>query len=88
MFRLFFLKKIAGLSIREYVERVFLKEVVPLSAIILTCLIIINYINFEFRFFLTGFISFVVFAASIYLTGLCADERFLVNNILRKVIKR
>jgi len=88
LFRLFYLKKNAGLSIREYFKRVFLKEVIPILATVLTCMIITNYIDFEFRFFLTGFISLVVFTGSIYLTGLCADERFLVNNLLKKIIKR
>ena len=87
-FRLFFLKKIAGLSIREYFERVFLKEIIPISTIILTCCIIVNFIDFEFRFLLTGIVSLVVFTSSIYLTGLCADERTLVNNLLKRVIKR
>ena len=88
MFRLFFLKKIAGLSILEYFIRVFLKEIIPISTIILVCWIITNYVDFEFRFFLTGIISLLIFAGSIYLTGLCADERLLVNNLLRKVMKR
>jgi len=88
LFRLFLLKKIAGLSIREYIEKVLLKEMIPTSMMVLTCWIITNYMNFEFRFLVTGIISVVIFSGFIYLTGLCTDEKCLVNNLVKKVIKR
>lgn len=88
MSRLFFLKKLVGLSIREYSEKVFLKEIIPIVMSILTCWLITHYCTFEFRFLLTGAVSVLVFAIFIYIAGLCDDEKLLISNFLRKVTKR
>jgi O-antigen/teichoic acid export membrane protein len=87
-FRLFFLKKQAGLSIKEYFKRVFLKEIMPLFAIVATCWIITHYLNFSYRFFLTGAVSVFVFTCFIYLTGLCTDEKIMINSLLKKIVTR
>jgi Na+-driven multidrug efflux pump len=86
--RLFFLKKIAGLSIRAYFERVFAKEIIPMIVIIITCWAITHFLHFEYRFLLTGFVAVLVFAVSIYFTGLCEDEKVLVQGMLKKVLKK
>lgn len=86
--RLFLLKKLAGLSIREYILSVFVKVFLPLLTIIATCWLITNYLKFDFRFLVTITISIVVFAITIYFTGFCKDEKLLVNNMIRKVLKR
>ena len=86
--RLFFAKKIADLSIKEYVYRVFIKELLPIITSIITCWIIIHFLNFNFRFLFTISVSVLVFAISIYFTGLCADEKVLVNNMLKKAFKK
>jgi O-antigen/teichoic acid export membrane protein len=80
-FRLFFLKKLADLSIKEYFKRVFLKEIVPVILAITICYIIINYIDLSFRFLLTIAVSVVMFSIGIYLFGLCKDEKELVNSL-------
>jgi O-antigen/teichoic acid export membrane protein len=87
VFKLFCLKKLAALSIREYFERVILKEVVPLLTIIFMCRLVTKTIAVgDFRFLITGMVSVSVFAVSIYFTGLCRDEKKLVNNMLKKII--
>jgi O-antigen/teichoic acid export membrane protein len=84
-FRLVFLKKIAGLSIREYFNRVFFKELLPLLILILTCWLITYTIVFNFRFIATCTVSIVIFAVCIYFMGLCKDEKVIVDNMLSKM---
>ena len=86
--RLFFAKKIAGLSIKEYFHRVFIKELLPIITCLMTCWIIVYFLDFNFRFLLTIPVSILVFAISIYFGGLCQDEKLLVNGMMKKAIWR
>jgi len=88
LLRLYFSNKFAGLFIREYVERVFLKEIIPTTMSVSTCWIITNYIEMEFRFIITCMFSAIIFTGFIYFTGLCANEKYLIHNLLGKIIKR
>lgn len=83
--RLFFIHKIAGLSIKEYFKRVLLKEILPVTGSVLICLLITHFSLFHFRFLVTCVLSAIVFTISIFLWGLCADEKELVNKMLLKV---
>ncbi len=83
-FRLVFLNKIAGLSIKEYFERVLFREFIPVIASILVCLMITNILFFDFRFILTFFISIIVFIVSIYFFGLCRDEKDIVIQLIKR----
>ncbi|WP_316819930.1 hypothetical protein [Pedobacter gandavensis] len=80
--RLFFLKSIAGLSISLYFSNVIYKIIVPLCLLILTCYLSVSYLHFEFRFFFTGAAGVLVFATSIYLFGLCEDEKFFLKKMM------
>lgn len=84
LFRLFFAKKITNLSIREYFNRVFLKEFIPVLASILVCCIITHFFIFEFRFIVTCIVSMLIFLMCVYCTGLCKDEKKLIDEILHK----
>lgn len=86
--RLYFLKRVAGLSIKEFISRVFKKEIFPICFSIVTCMIIIKYVEMDFRFLLTGIASTIVFIISIYFTGLCEDEKNMIKGIIFKSINR
>jgi O-antigen/teichoic acid export membrane protein len=88
MFRLFYLKKMANLSIREYFSRVFFKEAIPTLLAILMCWLITVFINFQFRFLFTGIVSTLIFFIGGYFTGLSKDERSIVNALFLKLNKR
>jgi O-antigen/teichoic acid export membrane protein len=83
-FRLFFLKKLAHLSIKEYFNRVFLKEIVPAVISIVICCLLVNYLHFDFRFLMTITISIAMFGIGIYMFGLCKDEKNTINVMLNK----
>ncbi|MDR0941991.1 MAG: hypothetical protein LBM68_07185 [Bacteroidales bacterium] len=86
--RLFYLRHLAGLSIRDFFKKVFLRETIPVLAMVATCWLITNMFYFNYRFLLTGFISVLVFLCAIYFTGLCQDEKLLVNELIGKVLKK
>jgi O-antigen/teichoic acid export membrane protein len=88
IFRLYFLNRLAGLSIREYIKKVFLKEILPVLITVLCCYIITLNINNNYRFIITGLISFSVFAISIYFFGLEANEKKLFETLLTKIKNR
>lgn len=82
--RLLFAKKIAGLDLIEYLNRVFLMELVPIFASVLTCYLLTTYVDVQFRFLLTGCFSALVFLTAIYFFGLCPDEKELINGLISK----
>lgn len=84
--RLFFLKRIAGLSLKEYFNRVFRKELFPLLIIVSVCFLVTTNITLNGRFVITFFLAFVFFLPSVYFIGLCPDEKAAVSEILGKVV--
>jgi len=86
--RIILLKLIAGLSIREYLNKVLGKEVIPVLVSIAVCLFSTQLLVMPYRFLVTGLFSAIFFAITIYFFGLCIDERKLVNQLFQKVIKK
>lgn len=86
--RIFFLKYLAGLSIREYISRVFMREVIPVVLSVLCCFLVTTYFKSDYRFIFTGSASVVVFSFAIYMTGLCEDERKIFKNLFFKLKNR
>lgn len=83
--RIYFLKKIAGMSVGVYFEKVFLREVIPVLTIVLCCYLTTVYLHGRYRFLLTGGIAVSVFCVTIYLFGLVKEEKELVNSLFDKV---
>lgn len=82
--RIYFIAKIGGLSIREYVTRVFAMEVLPVVLTVLACFLVTTYIiDFTYRFIITILSSSTVFILSVYFGGLCKDEKDIANRLLR-----
>ena len=82
-FRIYFLVKIGGLSTKEYVSRVFAKEVFPVIVTVLVCFLVTTYIiDFNYRFIITILSSSTVFILSVYFGGLCKDEKEIINRLL------
>ena len=86
--RLFFLKKTAGLSIREFTVNVFMKEALPLMFLVAYCASVVLLLEFKGRFVLTLLTSPFIYAAAIYFFGLCPDEKEVLNGLKVKVWNR
>jgi O-antigen/teichoic acid export membrane protein len=84
--RIYMLTKYAGLSVKKYVNRVFLKELIPLATIILTSFAITSLLQFDYRFILTISTSAFMFTIAIYNFGLCVDEKIKINQILNSAL--
>ncbi len=85
--RLYLAKKMIGLSIREYCEKVFFREMIPMAVIILTAFACTYFLNMPYRFLITLPASMLSFTVSVYFTGLCDDEKQLVHSFLQRVFR-
>lgn len=86
--RLYFAKIKGGLSINQYVNRVFAKEALPLLFSLAACWVSVQFIQIPLRFLFTGAFSAFVFIVSIYFFGLCDDEREIFGRIFITVKKK
>lgn len=88
MYRLPFLKQTANISIRMFIKRVFVKEVVPILCMVLTCISITCLFSGTYRFIFTILASMFVYATAIYYTGLCKDEKNIINSYINIINKK
>lgn len=84
-FRIYFLHKIAGMSVKEYCERVFLKELGPLLVLVGVCLIMARNIILPYGFVMTFITAFPLAIASIYIMGLDASEKNMVSGYYARI---
>ncbi|MEP2278093.1 hypothetical protein [Maribacter sp.] len=84
--RIWITKKIAGLSVPLYLNRVLVKSFFPTICSLLICWLITRNIHFEYRFLITGVASALVLLISIYFKGLYLDEKILLQKAI-KIIK-
>lgn len=73
--RLPFLKYTAGLSIRHFVKHVFARVLLPLIGIAIACTVMMTYVHMPLRFLLTGVVSVLVAAITIWYFALEDAER-------------
>ncbi len=86
--RVYFAKRIVGMQLSEYLNRVLLKEILPLICIVLVSYLITRLFHFHLRFLLTFFIAGMAFLGSAYFFGLCTDEKELVKKNWTKLYSR
>lgn len=86
--RLLFLKKIAGLSIKEYGKNVFAKIIIPALVLIGLCLAITHIVGASYRIFITLSIPVVAFVASVYFWGLDSEERSYIKKTIISVYNK
>ncbi|WP_200979292.1 hypothetical protein [Echinicola sp. 20G] len=83
--RLYFLNRIAGLSVNKYFKRVISKEIVPLLTLIAICYTTVQIMEFNFRFLVTTSLAIVGTCLAIVYWGLCEDEKEILSKVLMKV---
>lgn len=86
LLRLPFLRMTANLSVKAFIYKVFIKEILPVTLSIVTCLCIKFLINSEFRFLVTFSISIPLFALSTYKFSLCSDEKVMLSNLINSFL--
>ncbi|WP_432709234.1 MATE family efflux transporter [Pedobacter sp.] len=88
--RILLLKKLAGLSVKVFFNRVLARELLPVMISCLICVYITQVSTFElqYRFLVTCIFSTAVFSISVYFLGLCNDERLLINKLFINVLNK
>ena len=82
--RLPFLKYTAGLSVRHFVKHVFVRAAIPSAAIAIACAAMVTYVQIPLRFLLTGAVSVLVAAATIWLFALDDEEKQGAMRMIKK----
>lgn len=82
--RLPFLKYTAGLSIRHFLINVFARVTIPTLAISAVCYLMVTYVEVPFRFLLTGMVTVVTAAATIWPFALDDAERQAALKMLKR----
>ncbi len=88
VFRLFFLRKIAGLSIREYCQKVFLRQIIPVAVSVIVSWALTQTIHFQWRWVITIAVSCLFFVISIYLFGMEKQEKNMLKEMIANIKKR
>ena len=86
--RIPFLVKTAGLCASTFINRVFIKEIIPTIVLIITCVIIVYLSESTFRFLITFLVGIFSFSLAVLFTGLCGDELKIVKEYSRKFVKK
>ncbi len=86
--RLFIAKNIIGLSISLYLNQVFLRLLTPSISSALICLLITNFLEYKYRFLLTGILSTIVFMFTIYIFSMDKEEKKLIHNFFTLILKK
>ncbi|MDR0681476.1 MAG: hypothetical protein LBG15_06475 [Dysgonamonadaceae bacterium] len=76
--RLFFLKKTAGLSVRGFIKRVFVPEIIPVSGSIFVCWICHLYLP-VYLFWVSFLLSIAIVCTTAYFLGLSPDEKQVID---------
>ena len=88
MARLVFLRQSAGLSIRHFAVKVFAREIIPIVAVMLVSYGMTQIPYFRFRFVVTIIAGVVTMVVAALLTGLCDDEKKIVQQLINHTIRK
>jgi len=88
VFRLFFVRKVAEMSIWEYCRKVFLRQIVPTLVSALVCWICTHWWHFQWRWLVTIASSCLFFGVSVYWFGLEKPERKMLADMLFNLKKK
>ena len=86
--RLPFIHNKAGLNMGVFSREVFAMEIFPSLICVMVCLLITNYLSFNYRFVMTIFVSMAIFGISVYCIGLTKKERGIINETVRNIVSK
>lgn len=80
--RIPFLARTTGLSIKGFVKRVVIKEIVPTIGLMAFCLLMLLIVENGYRFIGTFAFGIIIYLLLILVFGLCADEKDLLKHYI------
>jgi len=87
-FRLYFFIIFAKLNIYNFINIVLKKEVRPLLVLLICSFLVTHLFLFRLRFLFSIPFLALIYLISIYLWGLCEDEKVIIDGILFKRLKK
>ena len=85
--RIFLAKEILSLSYKFYFKNVISKVIPSVFLVLLSSILITSFYNFELRFLLTFSTSIITLLLSSYFFALNHNEKYFVNNLIKKYVK-
>lgn len=85
--RLPLLKYTDGFDVKRYFKDVLLKCVIPVLFAILSCCLVIEFVDINFRFLLTFFVSVMMIMFSSYFFSMGETEKEKVKSVFKAVLK-
>ena len=82
--RLPYIKIVQGLSIRNYFRTVISRVVVPITVSTVYCVLVIRYVQSDYRLLLTVAGSAILYSACAWLVVLSKDERLVLQHMLTR----
>ena len=76
------------LNLKVFFREVFAMEILPMFMCVATCMLVVNLLNFNYRFIVTILVSMAVYGIAFYGIGLTKNERSIVNGIVRDVLSK
>lgn len=86
--RLYFFVAFAKLNIHDFINNVLKKEMLPLLILLSFSCLVTHLFDFKLRFLFSIPFLALIYLISIYLWGLCDDEKLIIDDILFKKLKR
>lgn len=86
LLRIPFLANTTGLSIKGFIERVLIKEIVPTTGLVIFCFLMIFFVDNVYRFIGTFAIGILLYILLIGILGLCKDEKELLKHYISLII--
>ena len=88
LLRLTLMKRIAQISIRQFVKAVFLPITIPTLTMTATALLMITYIQSPMRLIFTAIATTTVGIISIYFTALNNNEKTYIQQLITKILRK
>lgn len=83
--RIFVLKYEGGLVVCDYIKHVFMRELIPILILLSAVILCYLYIPCDY-FYVTYFVSFLLFVISIYKWGLTSFEMNVIKSLLKRTL--
>jgi O-antigen/teichoic acid export membrane protein len=84
----YFMRKLGGLSIRAFINRVLIKELIPVFMAIIVSYLVTTFLDFPYRFIFTIAISSLAFFVTVYFFGTELQERDKLKSLIFNMINK
>lgn len=88
LLRIYFLHRLANMSVRQYFKRVFMREVWPSLILVIICILLQNINIHKADFILTYLVCIPLFLINVFFWGLEQNEKTIIKSLYWKMINK